>query len=135
MKSLAEQYGVCDLKYAIELKELGYKQTGFLRWAHICGSQRLYLRVNDNAYSDRSYIIAPLDIDSEIETFKVIAPTVAELGEALPIDVYCMRTRELGELFWKAQYISGYVRIDADTEANARAKMLIYLIKKGIVKL
>lgn len=69
--------------------------------------------------------------------YTMSAFTVAELGEMLPIEFISQRRPHdsigAGEHRWHAgQYGEDYA-FSADTEADARAKMLIYLIENGLV--
>ncbi len=73
----------------------------------------------------------------------VSAFTVAELGEMLPYrinrnargDAYRLQLKKL-DTQWSAAYFPPFPQIgfeeDAGTEADARAKMLVYLIEKGL---
>ena len=128
MKSLAEQYGVCDLEYAKELKELGYEQCGTWRYEQ-----------KDTYHPRYKLVRCPTNTDAILKRY--VAPTVAELGKALPIGFttyfdgqgwYSLGTNPLS-LLMPGDFKS--LAIHADTEANCRARMLIYLIKEGIVKL
>lgn len=145
---------VCSFELARELKELGVQQKAAFWWCsfdhqgksdwrgpYFC-RQEPFL-----TYSGR-YTFTFADCGDRIAAF-----TVAELELMLPtsrepIDgnhtvryLTCFRTKE----GWCCAYISTLVEegggdedVDALQEANtgadARAKMLIYLIKKGIVK-
>jgi len=135
---------VCALKYAKELKKLGYPQDDSL-WYWIVDLQtqkeHLYGKVGREVYNHQ--------IDYEIYA----APTVAELGEVLPDEikwdnnkafltfdsrrclsykVVCLgnRTQYSGRSIWEETVVNK----NADTEANTRAKMYIYLIKNKHIK-
>ncbi|HDY66241.1 MAG TPA: hypothetical protein ENH85_00465 [Candidatus Scalindua sp.] len=56
--------------------------------------------------------------------------SVAELGEMLPD--HTPSDKERGEWYI---FIGGHSPAKAKTEANARAKMLIYLIENGLIKI
>lgn len=67
------------------------------------------------------------------------ALTVAELGEMLPDDYGTYKCfAGCREYYGSADYGDGLVDFEPETsdpnEANCRAKMLIHLIEKGIVK-
>jgi len=110
--------GCCDLEYAIELRKLGVKQESLWYWEEDpldgAGQPRVYHKK-----------------DCFPEAFYYSAFTVAELGEILPYTISSLRT--INHKQWVAEDMARN-RFTEDTEANARAKMLIYLIKKGFVK-
>ena len=131
--------GCCDLKYAQELKKLGVKQDSLWYW--VCETNNIYLENKNNLYSIHN---------DHLET-SYSAFTVAELGELLVSGV-CQRFRDkpkagvdvsigtdLAPIWYEGDkkyvlYLGGdehYVK--DDNEANARAKMLIYLIKEGLI--
>lgn len=117
---------VCSLELAKRLKELGVKQESYCYW---CDGK---LKATFLAFRK----------DKPEECF-FSAFTVAELGDMLPLEVrgglietgkrtidggygwfVCYEGAEDGPL------IQGY----RDTEADARAKMLIYLLENNLVK-
>jgi hypothetical protein len=109
---------VVSLDLAKRLKELGVKQDSYGYWAN-----------------GRVWPFVMLDFD-HLEN-AVAAFTVAELGEMLSegmTDSHMMATGR-----WTCEYLPSVtedgsdkeVRVDADTEADARAKMLIYLIENN----
>lgn len=115
----------------IRLKELGYPQDGE-------GWSGWYWK-GDN--------LILLWGDKFDFTGLVKAPTVRELGEWLP-DVIIVGTSPnivgyylyFAKNRWRYWYVNKYGEwlntkfIEADTEANARAKMLIWLVENGYVK-
>lgn len=114
---------VCSLELAKRLKELGVKQNALFSW---------------NKYG--TFFTQQMEPeDSPISAF-----TVSELGEMLPTEDeqnYTVVTYRGPSGFWFCDLTnfkgeSGlYPKvIREDTEADARAKMLIHLIEKGIVK-
>lgn len=117
---------VCYLDLAKRLKELGIKQESLFVW---------------NDYS-RTYIGSGWEIDyrRECNGDGPAAFTVAELGEMLPYYVEVNNSGTYGQLRiekdgtggWCVEYFDGE-KFFENTEANARAKMLIHLIEKGIV--
>lgn len=102
---------VVSLELAKKLKELGVKQESY--WYHatsFTGEMRLY---HDTEHKDDNRAIS--------------AFSVAELGEMLPDDV--AEYKESGS--WNVlseKHIKGY----SGNEADARAKMLIYLIENKL---
>ena len=136
---------VCSLKLAKRLKELGVKQQSTWYWVHHTAftfEQTPKLVEGWNLiYKDKMRPYRQM----VFSTF-----TVAELGEMLPFLIENNRIiyylpcksnknveftpivgskREI-EWFWYAKEGSGY----AKTEANARAKMLIYLLENNLIK-
>ena len=111
---------VCSLELAKKLKELKVKQKS-LYW---------YVMAEDGERIESEPHYARLEED-------ISAFTVAELGEMLPITVKTTKYN-LGYK-WQSHYelikndLSGemeYIKhFAAETEANARAKMLIYLLE------
>lgn len=112
---------VCSLELAKKLKELGVKQKSLFSWVEILAF---------DAGWKIEMVHAPV---TGISAF-----TVAELGEMLPaeIDGYFIE-------YWNNHWQGGinYMvshktegSVSALTEADARAKMLIHLIEKGLVK-
>jgi len=124
------QQQVTNLELSKRMKELGFKQESYFIW---------YLRNEDT----KKYILCSRDIFQE----GISAYTVAELGEMLPHEVriddetywHGMRTEkwEVGDGFvWRVIYENHKKEIfeqEADTEADARAKMLIYLKENNLL--
>ena len=120
---------VCSLELAKKLKELGVKQESLFYWFN-----------NWNGYAEghpskkENWILLDRYKDTGYPAF-----TVAELGETLPKTYYSGKS-EKGILKYQCgsddesrNKRHGWTR--ADTEADARAKMLIYLIENGLIKL
>jgi hypothetical protein len=114
---------VCGLDLAKRLKELGVKQESYFAWCD-CDVHGEY-RVVDFDAADRERCIS--------------AFSAAELGEMLPQN----RVRSVFyvgmwfvELFpLNSPLAPSEQRMVADTEANARAKMLIYLLENRLLEL
>jgi hypothetical protein len=111
---------VVSLDLAKRLKELGVKQESLFYWH------------DSEVISDDSRLRVPEDVS---------AFTVAELGEMLPVNSETKRIAVTNEWYcrfrhWKANG-HGYdeYQQDAKTEADARAKMLIYLLEKGLIQI
>jgi hypothetical protein len=126
---------VISLELAKKLKELGVKQESLFSWMPN-GTEGWEIR--DTRYVSKS-------------PARSSAFTVAELGEIMPwkpikikIGVYIL---DLSEKLGKKEWWSMLHAISssksnlynhkekADTEANSRAKMLIYMLENKIVKL
>ena len=122
---------VCSLELAKRLKELGVKQGSLFWWV-----------------TTKPTDVAPTTIEwkGDIElinekvsltyiTEKTSAFTVAELSEELPDGYATFLTKVRGKLEWMCQDGAEELEQFADTEADARAKMLIYLIENELVTL
>lgn len=124
---------VCSLELATKLKELGVKQESYFVW-HGDGSE-------ENPWK----VFIRSQTGSNIPAF-----TVAELGEMLPRVVtkdeklYLLTPSAGGNGLRFIDYVTyhngvgtflaAYPYIEGDTEADARAKMLIYLIENNLIE-
>lgn len=109
---LSEQ--VVSLELAKKLKELGYPQESLWYW-----NSNGEIRRVDGFFDDDSKFIA-------------VAPTVAELGEKLPMFT---KSWNRGPHWICSESVSGNKWVTGeDIEANARAKMLIWLVENGHLK-
>lgn len=121
-----------SLELAKKLKELGVKQKSLFCWYWLGLTERKY----------------ELELSNAVACPFASAFTVAELGEMLPNTVPKQSrgtiivefwTRK-GGTSWYCNYVSGseYLiesSVAGDTEADARAKMLIYLLENKIITL
>jgi hypothetical protein len=105
---------VCSLELAHKLKELGVKKKSLIGYI----GRQLYLDAERKPIQHASNCVA---------TF-----TVAELGEMLPSGFDTFRLE--GDPRWHAEDPNGISIIHQTTEADARAKMLIYLIENDLLK-
>ena len=122
---------VCNKELAMRIDKLGVKQESLWYWV---GSQVLY---KDNKLRLANAVDMPLQEYS--------AYTVAELGELLP-NTIIFKGKIYFLITWKCENRFG-VRYKTNkkpdclpaqiavTEANARAKMLIYLIENKLIKI
>jgi len=116
---------VCSLELAKKLKELGVKQESVFWWFRGGDNNyKLYHTKTPNRYTQKTL------------SFNCAAFTVAELGEMWPVGCYTMKIETnnssypwCGHIPREENYMGGY-----DTEADARAKCLIYLLEQGIIK-
>ena len=129
---------VVSLELSKQLKELGVKQESLWYWFEIYGRQwkksvEYEIHTKNDVDKYRRFITTPLDNLSIYSAF-----TVAELGEMLPTVIktgYYLRITKDGK-WWRCYYkdlLYGkgeLVSQEANTEANARAKMVIYLKEK-----
>ena len=118
---------VCSSELAKRLKELGEKQDSLWYWQWNCVACKYFLRTKN-------------DVESSIYPYEhyYSAFTVAELGEMLPGGYYSQKQRNS----WGCADADNHLAVaniyDCDnkyTEADARAKMRIYLIEnKGLIE-
>ncbi len=115
---------VCSLDLARKLKELGAKQESLWYWWYDdpCGDPA------DPAYGHYGdWVLTAIDFKKTGRCYSAF--TVAELGEILKDIDWPLPHR--GQNAWYAYSESENTPdIEANTEANARAKMLIYLREK-----
>ena len=120
---------VCNLELSRKLKELGVSQKSYFHWIHWREGVGVGGWDVDHQEND------PMSVDFS-------AFTVAELGEMLPRQIKLTHPRNN---YWKIVYREplqvreGEIRndtysVEANNEANARAKLLIYLIENKHIK-
>lgn len=117
---------VCNLDLAKRLKELGVKQES-LFWWHESRTNRSEKTGFESLKTGKFYLHQS---KGDYSAF-----TVAELGEMLP-DKY--RSFRASAGYWECRFTDeqGYeTSSGGDTEADARAKMLIYLLENKFVTL
>lgn len=124
---------VCSLELAKKLKQLGVKQESIFWWGGIS---------NMGIWCDHVKNELP---EKEKRFVWYSAFTVAELGEMLP--PFVTSEKQLGVAGgWFCHLDSNPLNlpmiknphrheIDADTEANARARMLVYLLENKLINL
>ena len=106
---------VCSLELAKKLKELGVPQESLWRWVIDPKSSKYYLTRSQSFQNGYS------------------AFTVAELGQILKYNYkYFMEPVIEGDMDFDIVH-EFHCNLQIETEANARAKMLIHLIEQGIV--
>jgi len=111
---------VCSLKLAKELKKLGVKQDslfGWQVWKDLDTNRRTKMLLAVENYNYGDYYSAY---------------TVAELGNILSKygNYITWMTNKNKWAITRMNYME-FPELDSDTEANARAKCLIYLLKMG----
>jgi hypothetical protein len=109
---------VCSLELAQKLKELGVKQSSLFSFIYYKGMTFTGYELKQTAWKleDQEY---------------VSAFTVAELGEMLPENIITFKFKEMYECcFLNSPHRTNFT---FKTEANARAKMLIYLLENGFI--
>lgn len=107
---------VCSLESAKRLRELGVKQESFFTWCYKPDDQKLVPVVEFGKPMGRKLICS--------------AFTVAELGELLPYGYPTGKDKD-GIIFTCTNMMG--VNQYANTEAEARAKMLIYLKENNLI--
>ncbi len=122
---------VIDLEYAKRLKGIGVRQKSLFYWV-------VYNAVN---YYSMGVVYGQIDEQQAkfCETFSAF--TSEELSDLLPArlqgwgDLTCIKDRDSGG--WLIGYDPDLVRcaVSSRSEANTRAKMLIYLFEKGWLKI
>lgn len=128
---------VVSLDLAKKLKELRVKQESYFVWYTNAGTGHLLYLGDDG--------MRPM----EAKTYSAF--TVAELGEMLPREVefegqfYYWESGKNDDLSnrWFYKYETAHIRLPVErlcmgveeTEADARAKMLIYLLENNLIQL
>ena len=135
MKTLNQQ--LVSLELAQKMKEFGFKQESFFVWLH-------------SKVDNKATILENLNMDLDTENFKYFsAYTVAELGEMLPDNIkansnsYWLKTAKTKLSTDQTYHVVYYednhpidgevISFTADTEADARGKMLIYLVENNLI--
>ena len=120
---------VCSLKLAKRLKELEVKQESLWYWQKSVCIKNHHELLSVNCFRDKNNIYK--------DNRNYSAFTVAELGEMLPLESHYIRTElhrnSMSDTYKYLLHICGK-DFYADTEANARAKMLIYLLENNLIK-
>lgn len=121
---------VCSLELAKELKELGVKQESLFCWYSDHSIEAdVYIAFSDN----------PLyGLDSDVASAFTVAEFADMIGEEYDSGLFD-KAEEVGS---DNRYIcktacflpgeDGYFSVKANTEASARAKMLVYLIENKL---
>jgi len=120
---------VCSLELAKKLKDLGVKQESFWSWYDTIDRDDSP-RLNRSDENCSVCTLAKQNWEEKISAF-----TVAELGEMLPAAALgdFFRTFKMVTGTWEAAY--GVEKtLNASTEADARAKMLTYLIENNLLE-
>jgi hypothetical protein len=125
---------VCSLELAERLKELGMKQESLFWWVEM-----IYAKIDERGHTENTKPLWDI-VNSEVAAWndrrpRISAFTVAELGELIPPTLHLngpygwVSWKEGAEWKCRAHYYASADQIAA-TEADARAKMLIYLLEK-----
>lgn len=116
---------ICSLEFSKQLKELGVKQESVFYWRKI--------DMNGKVFWEPEYemTINPFKTLESISAF-----TVAELGEMLPNYYTTGRSENNNYNCWRIRSSEkklNFFDLSSDTEANARAKMIIHLLKNKVI--
>jgi len=137
---------VCNLELAKQLKKLGVKQKSLfwwqIDWNHIVvstdfeGHMPLSFETSTRDKRKRVWVRHP---ENNISAF-----TVAELGEMLPDFVQAKKWPAVWTMWYEddAKDANGWPRLphiqpaahDGDSEADYRARVLIYLLENNLIK-
>jgi hypothetical protein len=125
---------VCSLELAQKLKELGVKQE--------CSEYDAYW-VNPGGRGWKLFFLETQEDPPTQTPYEWCrAFTVAELGEMLPFEIATDESRKLGHCGmsmqngkWLAWWFGDGYSLEATTEADARVKMLIYLLENTLITL
>ena len=121
---------VCSLEHGKELKKLGVKQDSLYSYFQY-DKWNVLLRETREIFSPSN------ECGCNKENLICSAFTDAELGEMLPLGVHSMQIRTIQKGITRWTCTSGDAKnfIEAaDTEADARAKMLIWLLKNNLIE-
>jgi hypothetical protein len=129
---------VCGLELAKKLKELGVKQESIFLWVKDKPTKEYHL------WSSDVYAIGGAFPTKDLAGADIVSAfTAAELGEMLPWGLYMDEEGQNGEALtmykdsayqWNFYPRHGkFHKIFNCTEAEARAKMFIYLIEHGLI--
>jgi hypothetical protein len=141
---------VTSLELAKKLKELGLKQESLFYWILFHGGVG---KGHSDYERSATWELRTKDSSLNFQESRISAYTVAELGEMLPeylvindrVVIFTTRhNREDKDTGWEQGYEFaeslndedvGWVEVEqAETEADARAKMLIHLHEQGLLK-
>lgn len=121
---------VTNLELSKTLKELGVKQESLFYWWY--NGQSFYIGKRNESWSGLDNMPSPLKFEKLKKDEIYSAFTVSELGKKLPPHFNSYRG-DFGK--WFCYSDSNVIKAEtqeADTEANARGKMLQYLIENNI---
>jgi hypothetical protein len=144
---------VTNLEISKRLKELGIPQCSYFKWTDWHNGVLNFGQPSENFRGEWHVVTTPVWLDETV----VSAFTVAELGEMLPwtfiakraskfpeTEMFLMMSKDdsMGQksfsIWYEGMYDDGeefkWESIIEQNEAEARGKMLIYLIENGLLK-
>jgi hypothetical protein len=126
---------VCALKYAKRLKELKVKQESIFCWLQGVNTEEYFIYPSTPFFPDINW-----RDKNKIPDHGYSAFTVAELGELLPYKIknkyiLCHKDNEGFSISYKDcnNHIHYFGQFDK-SEADVRAKMLIFLLENRLIK-
>ena len=123
---------VCSLELSKQLKENGYPQEGLWRWSnyHYCWDDHIegWYQWRGTKYPCIREKASEVCDEPPKDYFEIVAPTVAELGERFDFTFHQYKAKRN-----KYVCLCGDAREEANTEADCRAKMWLYLKKQGVL--
>lgn len=129
---------VCSLELAKKLKGLGVEQDSYFYWIYT--NTPLKDGSRDEVVAGKTLGDSHWELGGEQDTYSAF--TVAELGDMLPrgcksyqhlCDGMCDK-KYLNEKYFVCKGLDGDFTKYGDTEADARAKMLVYLLENKLIK-
>lgn len=137
---------VCTLEQAKRLKELGVTEQSLWRWVFPARKEMISTTYGVYHYEQAKDIIEGNE-GTYFDHTDAPAYTVAELGEMLPDMLTTNLQYELVSIkeddCWLIRYVRGNNMLDqhpnikgigGETEAQARAAMLIYMLENSLIK-
>ena len=122
---------VCSLSSAKKLQEFNVKQESHFKWCEFDKNDEFYDGEQDRLFTEEQWENYSEDwCPPECNFYSAF--TVAELGEMLPAKT-CWRGYSNNRGKWGFEF--GDFRAEAETEADARAIMLIYLRENRLINL
>ena len=112
---------VTSLKYAKRLKELKCQQESLWYWTWVEWNEKT------------EWVLISWDRAIKLKKEKISAFTVAEHGKELPDGFHSVKFNQIYRIEYNTDYIKAPMQADKN-EANARAKMLVYLIKNKLAE-
>jgi hypothetical protein len=129
INNIAKQHGVCSLELSKELKKAGMPQKSLWYWVSkkaVAGNLLGYELIN-NTLLDYKWVIKQWEKQDK-EYYSAFNAT--ELADVLPENVSSYKFNKK----WRTNSFKPNKYFDADTLANALAKMVLHLLEKGILK-
>jgi hypothetical protein len=118
---------VCNLELAEKLNTLGVRQESLYHW------QPWIYDHEEHPQQSKMVVVAEGAEDWSDDGESYSAFTVTELGEMLPKTVVSTKTLDFDKGEQWHCYSKDYDTFFYGTEADARAKMLIYLLENGLI--
>jgi len=128
---------ICSLELAKIIYELGVKRDSLFYWCKNKYEKEFCVIGNGRICVDGCSFCFALYKEAEDEVYS--AYTVAELGEMLPDNIFSCPSIDRKDhihdrMYYCKDVFNKIEPINANTEANARAKMLIYLIENKLLE-